>query len=103
MEFPELKKELDDRMLLNEEKKMWMRLGFYITTEAVEKLNPDKTRWIKIVTLYDGAGNKWDIGAQMGANIRETVLMWWQVEKVKSRYQEVNDPTGLGALENRSA
>ncbi len=102
MELPALKKELDKRMLLDEEKKMWLRLGFYITCEPKRILTSDRNNYMMVVILFDGAGNEWDIGAQMGTNIRETVLRWWQIEKKFPRAQEI-DPTGLGALENRSA
>lgn len=107
MELPKLKEVLDARQLLAEEKKMWLRVGLYITSEAIEKVfyKDNGTReWRKVVILFDGCGNETCISQVMGNNIRRTVLDWWQVEKTKPRLKEAEyDPTGLSALENRSA
>lgn len=96
--FPKLEIELDARDLLEDEKKMWRRIGMYITNEPI--WNSATIRWT--VVLYDGVGNKCELPKDMGKHLRQQILRWWQVERVKPRASEPVDNTGLAELENRS-
>lgn len=96
--YPGLEKVLNARALLDDEKKMWLRLGIYVTTEAVYNASVG----YKCLILYDGMGNDSPLTECMGNNIRRQVINWWQVERIKPRASEPIDNTGLAELENRS-
>lgn len=100
MEYPKLKVELDNRYLIEEEKKMWLRIGMYVTTEPTTSSATGRS----VLKLFDAVGNETEIGVTVGRNMRMSVLSWWQVEKVKSRASEPvdNDNTGLSSLETRN-
>lgn len=102
MKYPKLEEILATRALLEEEKKMWLRIGMYVCTERYQKLHASGEYNISVTDMYDSVGNKVAISDTMAKNLRISILAWWQVEKVIPRAREV-DPTGLSSLENRNA
>lgn len=93
MDYPKLKVILDDRLLLEEEIKMWLRVGMYITTE------PKYISGAYFVKMYDGEGHSFDVNDYIGKNIRKAIMNWWQIERIKPRALEPVDNTGLVDLE----
>lgn len=99
-----LKKILDNEALLEEEKKMWLRIGIYVTSST--KTVADGYSSANKNSLYDSAGNLTYISTVMAKNIRLTIIEWWQVEKVKPHSQEkveLKQAGPLDELENRNA
>ena len=77
MEYPELKKYLDDLSLLNEEKEMWLELGFYITVTGL------------YAAIVDSNGNTSTISREMGYNIRQSIINRRQSNIKKSKDSEL--------------
>ncbi len=105
MTYPALKEVLDKRMLLEDEKKMWLRLGFYVANEERKIYNSNRSGYTSVIAIIDGMGNVLDMEAIMARNIRQSILDWWQVERIAPRAKEpkeVIDTTGLAELENRN-
>lgn len=95
MEYRNLKERLDLLPLLEDEKKMWLRIGFYIPIES------------EATTVYaiDYTGRSETLSKVAARNMRVSIINWWQVEKIKPRSSEPSEPidnTGLSSLENRN-
>lgn len=58
MEYLKLKEVLNKRILLEDEKQMWLRLGFYVPSESRERLNSDRTKYLDMTSMFDNMGNE---------------------------------------------
>lgn len=90
-----LEEYLNKLPLLEEEKRMWYRLGFYISAAptSIDKNGSPIHSW------YDCAGNEKFVNANFSTNIRTTVLEWWQAERSKPRAKELGKQVELGPFD----
>lgn len=102
MKEDQLEGKLEEKLLLKDEMKMWLRVGFYISTEPHDVFIGPRSQSpvTSCLDLIDRMGNVWSVPKIIGANLRSSVLEWWEVERITPRAQEL-DPTGLNELESR--
>ena len=77
---------LNSLPLLKDEKLMWYRLGFYISSVSTGR---DNRTFSAESTWVDAAGNEREISSTFSNNIRKTCIEWWQAEKAKPRAEEL--------------
>lgn len=105
MDYPELKKKLEDKRLVKEERDMWLSIGMYVATESSFNTALSKT----VTQLLDGPGNECLINPAIAKNLRQSIISWWERDKAAVKKEKpvdnhsVTDETGLSNLENRNA
>lgn len=67
---------LADLPILNEEKRMWYRAGFYITVYSTDTYGSTNSS-----TIYDHTGTKSNINYNVGLNLRKATIATWENEK----------------------
>jgi hypothetical protein len=95
MEFPALKTKLDGILLVEEEKKMWLSIGFYIPLP----IPTSSSTAIVSVEMINGEGYIRDISRNAALDIRKAIIAWWQVEKVKPRAEQLMSAPAYDELE----
>lgn len=77
----QLELKLDGEAILQEERKMWMKFGFYIpvTTNVTNGYNSSSSEKSYI---YDSTGAKAEIDKNSVAqNLRKSIIEWWESDR----------------------
>lgn len=91
---------LKDIPLVEDEKKMWIRVGFYIEAVPSQK---DTLGYVTAHRVVSNTGVSSNLPSLVAKDMRLAVIDWWQSEKVKPRSLEVPvDVSRLSELENRN-
>lgn len=93
MEHQGLKNQLDNLLLVEDEKKMWMAIGFYIP------LPKNITTALAYVDMINTDGYPRPITSTVAEDIRAAIIEWWQVERIKPRDQQPLSNVGYDELE----
>jgi hypothetical protein len=92
---------LDNLPLLEDEKAMWKKIGFYI--EAVPSKKEQLSSMATASVVVDNYGKEGQVGSIVGKNLRLAIIEWWQGERVKPKSLDVLvEANTLSELENRN-
>lgn len=71
---------IKDLSLLDEEKKMWMAIGFFVSTPnpSASSSYSSSSSSGAYMYVYDNAGNKAQLTDAVANNLRKVVIEWWE-------------------------